>query len=655
LSTADYSAISPLVHSAMKELRKERATLSVSSLRAYGLDEDVLDEIKDGGGKGLTFAPEAGTQRMRDVINKNVTEEQLLETARRVFSRGFSRMTLYFMIGLPTETDEDVLGIVETGARAQAVGRELIGRAARVTVSVSTHVPKPHTPFQWCAMDERDEVLRKQQMLRDAARRAGVELRMHDSLGSFLEGVIARGDRSLCEVIYGAFKRGARFDSWEEQLKLEYWQEAMEEAGVSPSTFLGTIPTSAKLPWDHIDVSLAPGFLAREYRKALRDRLSPPCGKAVGMFVHHTNLEEHERDQRKLVCYHCGVACDMQKMRTDRADFLIKLGAKQKPSVEVLPLTAAEAASSEAAVPEVASADIAAAEEVPTDAAPPPRKPRPPRAKPPERPDQGRAMRVRLGYRKVGRAAFSSHLDLVRLLPRLFRRLDLPVYYSLGFHSKPVLVFGPALSLGVASLAEYVDLKLCERDDIDWSELPGRLSEATIDGIEFFRARRLRDGEPKLSALINEASYVAGIPLAALPELGFANADALRDRVAARSGGELRTRRLIDGIGKWVDVHQYLREVAVDDGAAALEEAGIAGDLLPLRFRLEITDQGTAKASEVLETLLDAREVPARIVRTSLGWRAGAAHGTPFDIERYATTAASSVTIGAECVTEVGS
>lgn len=638
LSTADYSAISPLVHNAMKELRKERATLSVSSLRAYGLAEDVLDEIKDGGGKGLTFAPEAGTQRMRDVINKNVTEEQLLETARRVFSRGFSRMKLYFMIGLPTETDEDVLGIVETGARALAVGRELIGRAARVTVSVSTHVPKPHTPFQWCAMDEREEVLRKQRLIRDAARRAGVELKMHDSLGSFLEGVIARGDRSLCDVIYGAYMRGARFDSWEEQLRLDYWQAALDEAGVLPERFLGTLPTTARLPWEHIDVGLAPGFLAREYRKALRDRLSPPCGKAVGMFVHHTNLEEHEQDRRKLVCYHCGVACDMEKMRTDRADFLVKLGAKNKS----LPLAAAAPVAAE---PDAAGPALQLAKPA-----------RPPRARPPERPDQGSAMRVRLGFRKVGRAAFSSHLDLVRLLPRLFRRLDLPLYYSLGFHSKPVMVFGPALSLGVASLAEYVDLKLCEHDDIDWQALPGQLSEATIDGVEFFQARRLRDGEPKLSALMNEASYVAGISFATLAELGFESPGALRALVAARSGGELRTRREIDGIGKWVDVHRYLLEVAVGEGMESLAEAGIGGELLPIRFRVQVTDSGGAKASEVLETLLNVREVPARIVRTGLGWRSGSVYGTPFELERYAAArAASAVTIAAECVTEVGS
>src|SRR6185312_677411 len=165
---------------------------------------------------------------------KNVTEEQLLETARRVFSRGFTKMKLYFMIGLPTETDEDVRGIVETGLRALAVGRDLIGRAAQVTVSVSSHVPKPHTPFQWCAMDERDEILRKQQILRDAARRTGVELKMHDSLGTFIEGVLARGDRRLADVIEGAFQRGARFDSWEERLDVDAWNAAFDAAGIEP-------------------------------------------------------------------------------------------------------------------------------------------------------------------------------------------------------------------------------------------------------------------------------------------------------------------------------------------------------------------------------------------------------------------------------------
>merc|ERR1711916_194667 len=155
----------------------------------------VLDALKSTGTKGLTFAPEAGTQRMRDVINKNVTEEQLLETAERVFSRGWDRMKLYFILGLPTEEDEDVLGIVETGYRAMRVGRAKMGNRAKVTANVSTHVPKPHTPFQWCAMDSHSEVQRKQAMLRQEAKRTGVTLRLHDSVGSWIEGVLARGDQ----------------------------------------------------------------------------------------------------------------------------------------------------------------------------------------------------------------------------------------------------------------------------------------------------------------------------------------------------------------------------------------------------------------------------------------------------------------------------
>ena len=608
LSTADYSAIAPLIKKAVTELKDARATLSVSSLRAYGLSEDTLDDIKDGGGKGLTFAPEAGTQRMRDVVNKNVTEAQLLETARRVFSRGFSRMKLYFMIGLPTETDEDVRGIVETGARALAVGRELIGRAAQVTVSVSTHVPKPHTPFQWCAMDERDEVLRKQQILRDAARRAGVELKMHDSLGSFIEGVIARGDRSLADVIEGAYRRGARFDSWEEQLNLAAWNESFDAAGIVPRERLGTRPVSARTPWGHIDVGLEAGFLEREYRKALKNRLSPPCGKAVGMFVHHTNIEEHSRDARKLVCYDCGVACDLTQMKSERAEFLNKLGALTPPS-------AASALEDEAA-PKLVQIRSSA------------------RKTPPVRPDQGASVRVRLGYRKLGRAAFSSHLDLVRLLPRLFRRLELPVYYSLGFHSKPVMMFGPALSLGIASLEEYVDVKLVSRDGTLWEELPARLNEASMDGLKFFGARLLTPGDAKLSQTIQEAVYVAGLPRASLEACGCSDAQALDALVRERMQGELRTRRNIDGIGKWVDVKRYLDDVEVGAGADALERAGIVGDLTPLRIRIKITDAGSAKVSEALETLLGRDEVPARFVRERLGWREGSEHGSPLELER---------------------
>src|SRR5690606_30737112 len=192
---ADVSCISPLIKRLVEKTAPERVSLSVASLRAYGLAEDLLDDMRKVRTAGLTFAPEAGTQRMRDVINKNVTEEQLMETAERVFSRGFDRMKLYFILGLPTETDEDVLGIAEVGKNAHAVGKRL-GKRPTVTVSVSVHVPKPHTPFQWCAMDDLEDVRRKQYMLKDALRgKKGISLRLHDSKTSELEGVLARGDR----------------------------------------------------------------------------------------------------------------------------------------------------------------------------------------------------------------------------------------------------------------------------------------------------------------------------------------------------------------------------------------------------------------------------------------------------------------------------
>src|SRR6188768_876154 len=249
LSTADVSSISPLIKKLAAKTAPDRVSLGVASLRAYGLAEDLLDELGRVRASGLTFAPEAGTQRMRDVINKNVTEEQLLETAERSFSRGFDKMKLYFIVGLPTEEDEDVLGIVAVGKNALGVGKRL-GRHVKVTVSVSTHVPKPHTPFQWCAMDPLSEIERKQQLLKDTVRTVrGLGLKLHDAPTSVLEGILARGDRRLGAVIERAFLGGARFDSWDDHLKLDVWQEALEHFGIDKNVFLGTIAVGARVPW----------------------------------------------------------------------------------------------------------------------------------------------------------------------------------------------------------------------------------------------------------------------------------------------------------------------------------------------------------------------------------------------------------------------
>lgn len=607
LSTADVSCISPLIKAVAQRLAAERVTLGVSSLRAYGLEPELLDELKRVRATGLTFAPEAGTQRMRDVVNKNVTEDQLLETADRVFSRGWGRMKLYFMIGLPTETDDDVRGIVETGAHTVARGRRAAGKGkpVDVTVSVSTHVPKPHTPFQWCAMDDLSEVTRKQQLLRDAVRpHRAVTLRTHDARASVLEGVFARGDRALCDVLEHAWRAGARFDSWDEKLQLPLWEAAFTSTGVEPARYLGTLPVSARLPWDHIDVGLEEGFLAREYRKALHDRLSPPCGKVAGTFVHHTNVEDAQADGRRLVCYDCGVACDLGRMRDERIDFLDKLGAHKR-----LPLIAA-------------ASPTEAAPTAPTEAAP---TAAPPAVAPPLGGPR-RGHRYRFRYEKIGPVALLGHLDLIRALPRVLRRLDIPVAYTGGFHPKPDMTFGPALGLGVPSLDEYVDMRLDADLDADTlAALPARMTAASPTGLVFREVRRLHEGDPTVSRVVAGARYFVTMARASLAEVagGPDRVEAwLAERCAtAMAATTLPRRRDHGGIGKVVDVRQYLSELGVASPAAVAELArrvGLVGDLVAVDALVTITPNGAAKPLEIAAVVTGQEAPPHRAVRVEL-------------------------------------
>jgi radical SAM-linked protein len=464
-------------------------------------------------------------------------------------------------------------------------------------------VPKPHTPFQWCAMDDKDLVLRKQAWLKDEVRPTPVKLRMHPSDGSWLEGVLARGDRTLADVIEAAYRNGARFDSWEEEMKWDLWAAAFESTGVDGLRFLGTIPVTAKLPWDHISVGLEEGFLLKEYRKALQNRLSPPCGKVAGMFVQHTNLMDAEPDQRRLVCYDCGVACDMSQMREERLVFLRKLDAKVPPAPR----------------PERG-----------------PGKVRPMHEQQPDRLPQGQAVRLRLCYRKVGRAAYRGHLDLIRVLPRIFRRIEMPLYYSGGFHPKPEMIFGPALSLGIASLGEYLDLKIDGERGFLLGEMPqlvSRLNAVTEPGIEWTAAALLGPEDPGISKVIARADYVVGIPHAVLAELGVDGPAALQARFDARltlaESGGLTVIRDIEGVGKKVDVGKYLRAVRVGDGADVLAAAGIGGTLVPIALEVAVSGEGTAKSSEVIEALLGQKDVPTRIVRAALLAKDGL---SPFDL-----------------------
>jgi radical SAM family uncharacterized protein/radical SAM-linked protein len=649
LSTADVSCISPLIKKVNESLAGERVKLGVASLRAYGLAPDLLDELKGARAGGLTFAPEAGTQRMRDVINKNVTEEQLLETAHNVFSRGWDKMKLYFICGLPTETDEDVLGIVQTGARALAVGkRTKRSKPAEVTVSVSVHIPKPHTPFQWCAMDDLATVERKQRMLRNEARGIrGMKLRTHDANGGVIEAIFARGDRPLADVLERAWRNGARFDSWDEKLKLDVWKEALVHFEIDTDRYLGTMPITARLPWSHIDVGLEDGFLAREYKKSLASRLSPPCGKIAGQFVHHDTVEAARAETKRLVCYDCGVACDMTQMREERIAFLERLGAPKRLPVVSEGESESESESESAGVEGSGESEaeegggqgegepVAALEEARDEVhldgqpiAPVARFKKGPKTSITARKGQ----RVRFKLEKLGGTALLGHLDLVRELPRIFRRVGLRIEWTNGFHAKPEMVFSPALGLGVASLHELCDVRLLDRHDpAELALLCRAMTERAPKGLAFVEARALEPGEGAIPKTTKGARYAIAFGRKTLePEAtGDLTAEAwLAERAASILAlPELRVRRDHTGIGRMVDVRRFLADLRPwdDEARADVARAGLFGDIVGVVADVHLTNDGGIRPNELASIVIATPgpdgacpQVPNQTVRVSL-------------------------------------
>jgi radical SAM family uncharacterized protein len=283
LSTTDHSQLEEVLRRLSRRLAGSGVSVSLPSLRVDAFGVEMARLVSAGGKKsGLTFAPEAGTQRMRDVVNKNVTEEDLLGSVQRAFEAGWRRVKLYFMIGLPTETDADVVGIGELVSRVLAVAKAATPPNARgsvrVAVSVSTFIPKAHTPFQWETQIPLDEVRRRQTLLREAVPRKGVELHWHDSDVSFLEGVMARGGRQLADVIETAWRSGARFDAWSEFFQLQTWLDALAENGLDP---LGVAHRERSLdeplPWDHLSAGLNRAYLLSERELALGAAVTPDC------------------------------------------------------------------------------------------------------------------------------------------------------------------------------------------------------------------------------------------------------------------------------------------------------------------------------------------------------------------------------------------
>lgn len=279
LSSADYSCLSPLVDALLADTEGERVSFSLPSLRIDSFSVDIAERLQQVRKSGLTFAPEAGTQRLRDVINKNVTEDDLLHSVRTAFEQGWKAVKLYFMMGLPTETDEDIVGIANLAQKVVDCYKEVKGkRGVKVTVSVSCFVPKAYTPFQWFAQVPQEEFERRQRLLKESIRDRAIVFHYHDARASVLEGALSRGDRRLSAVIETAWRNGAKFDGWTDQFKDEVWKDAFCRCGVAPEFYSRrTRDLDEPLPWAHTSPGVSEDFLRREWRRAEEAALTHDC------------------------------------------------------------------------------------------------------------------------------------------------------------------------------------------------------------------------------------------------------------------------------------------------------------------------------------------------------------------------------------------
>ena len=276
LSTSDYPEIDKLVTSLYRDF--DNLALSLPSLYINSFAAELMDSLHRQKKIGLTFAPEAGSERLRQIINKDITDDELLETFTAIFERGWTSLKLYFMLGLPTETTEDAEGIIQLVDKVRSLGRRVAGKTPQIRINLSTFVPKPHTPFQWVAQASEEELNTRQELLKAGLRRKGTKVSWQDPEISFLEGAMSRGDRRLGKVIYRAWELGSVFDAWNEHFNEENWRRAFKEAGLEPG-FYAQRERSAEeiLPWGHIDVGVTTAFLKREYQRALKGEGTPDC------------------------------------------------------------------------------------------------------------------------------------------------------------------------------------------------------------------------------------------------------------------------------------------------------------------------------------------------------------------------------------------
>ena len=443
LSTGDFSALDTLFSQSFDRCASEQISISLPSLRVGSLSAPIMERISSIRRTGATLAPEAGSQRLRDVINKGVDEEGLLAHIRLIFDHGWQSVKLYFMIGLPTETDEDLEAILDLCLKARdAVGRHI--KRLQITAAVSPFVPKPHTPFQWEPQISLNEIKRRIYLLKDLFRpHKRVQLKFHIPEMTFLEGIFSRGDRRLAPVVEKAYAKGALFSSWKDKLAVEPYLEALEEYGLTPEEFTGGRDVDTPLPWDHLNSGLTQKFLLTERERALSGRITKDC--------------------RYHACRQCGV-CETEKSKSTLE--------KQRLNKEIRQRLIFSERDQEGEQPPFIKQELELG---------------------------AKGGHYRIWFEKTGPAAYLSQLELQSVFERAMRRAKLPVSFSEGFHPLPRMSFGKALPVSVESTAEWFNLFLRE----NWKphQVIDELGPQMPQGIKLYKAELLGMGKKQPQAV----------------------------------------------------------------------------------------------------------------------------------------------------------
>ncbi len=506
LSAGDYANVDTVLREFFARYQSQRLAISLPSLRSESLGPELAAQLARGRKATFTLAPEAGSERLRQVINKTNTEADLLAAVRAAMSAGWRQVKLYFMIGLPTETDADLAAIVELARRARDAGREVRGDA-RVTVAISTFVPKPHTPLQWEAQLSSEETRRRQLWLRDALRRERIEMRYHSPEQSFCEGVLSRGDRRLAPALVAAMRAGCRLDAWTERYAHDRWLTAFSAAlaphGLAPADYLAARDEAALLPWDHLDMGVLKKYLRHERQRARRAATIEDCALA---------------DR----CYACG-ACDL-------ADpYLTPDPATGRRVVRLRPRLAPRV---EARLPDPAPAEDG-----------------PPVAR----------SRLRFRLAKRGTAVHFSHLDLATHLTRAVRQVRLPVLYSAGHTPRPRLSFSPACPTGMTSEAEFLEADCTGFPDP--ARYLERLNAVLPKGLEVLEGHEVPYETPPIGELIESTRY----------RVTFADATGLAEATAALLARRHQAARVIrKGQPRLLDARAAVLEARVDGATLEL-------------------------------------------------------------------------------------